>query len=124
MKQDDEYYILIWGQAKYRKSVPYDPSSNVPIMYTASSLRAYCTFANTFEALKANFFHREKVLQFPGHRLAVDEPDLVPEEFVAKENINCCKDVTVSEGINADIKTVKTSNLPLPPQEEEPSKVI
>jgi hypothetical protein len=62
MEQDDEYYILMWGQAKYRKLVPYDPSYNVPpsfnvpVMYTASSLRDYRAFANTFEALEANFF--------------------------------------------------------------------
>jgi hypothetical protein len=124
MKQDDEYYILIWGQAKYKNLVPYDPSSNVPIMYTASSLGAYCTFANTFEALKANFFRQEKVLQFPGHRLAVDEPNLVPEEFVAEENVNYCKDMSASEGVNADNKMVKNFNLPLPPQDEEPSTVI
>jgi hypothetical protein len=81
IEQDDEICILIWGQAKYKKSVPYDPSSNVPIMYTASSSRAYCTFATTFEALKANFFRWEKVLQFPGHRCTVDEPNLVLEDF-------------------------------------------
>jgi hypothetical protein len=39
MEQDEEYYFLNWGQAKYRKLVPYNPSSNVPIMYMASSLR-------------------------------------------------------------------------------------
>jgi hypothetical protein len=56
MKQDDEYYILIWGQAKYRKLVPYYPSSNVLIMYTTTLLRTYCAFATTFEALEALFF--------------------------------------------------------------------
>jgi hypothetical protein len=115
MKQDDEYYLLIWGQAKYRKLVPYDPSFNVPIMYTISSLHAYCTFTTTFKALEANFFCQEKVLQFPGHRLAIDEPNLVPEEFVAEENVSYCKDVSASDGVNKDDKTVKTSNLPSPP---------
>jgi hypothetical protein len=56
MEQDDEYYFLNWGQAKYRKLVPYDSLSNVPIMYTASSLRAYCRFVTTFEALEVPFF--------------------------------------------------------------------
>jgi hypothetical protein len=88
MKQDDEHYILIWGQAQYRKSAPYNPLSNVRIMYMASLPRAYRAFATTFEALEANFFHREKVLQFSGHRLAENEPNLVPEEFVAEENVN------------------------------------
>jgi hypothetical protein len=124
MKQDDEYYFLKWGQAKYRKSVPYDPSSNLPIMSTAALLRAYRTFATTFKSLKENFFRWEKVLRFPGRRLAVNEPDLLPEEFVAEENVNHHKDVSASEGVNAYNKTEKTSTLPLPPQEEGPSKVI
>jgi hypothetical protein len=124
MEQDDEYYFLNWGQARYRKSVPYSLLSNVPIMYTASSSHAYHVFTTTFEVLEANFFHREKVLKFPGRRLANDEPNLVPEEFVAEENVNYPKDVSASEGANVDNKMVKTSNLPLPPQEEDPSKVI
>jgi hypothetical protein len=56
MDQDNEYYYLNWGQAKYRKLVPYDPSPNIPIMYTAASSGAYHAFATTFEALKAPFF--------------------------------------------------------------------
>ncbi len=124
MEQEDEYYILMWGQAKYRKSVSYDPLSNMLIMYTASSLCSYHTFATTFESLEANFFCPEKALRFPGRRLAIDEPNLVTEEFVAEKNTNYCKDVSASEGVNADNKMVKLSNLPLPPHEEEPSKVI
>jgi hypothetical protein len=124
MENNDENCILIWGQAKHRKSIPYNPSSNVPIMYTTSSLSAYPTVATSFEAHKAIFFCREKVLQFPGCRCAVDEPDLIPEEFVAEDNINYCKEVLASEGVNSDDKMVKTSNLPLPPQDEKPSKVI
>jgi hypothetical protein len=53
-------------------------------MYTASSLRAYCAFDTTFKALEANFFHQEKVLQFPGRRLANNEPDFVPEDLWQK----------------------------------------
>jgi hypothetical protein len=86
MKQDDEYYILIWGQAKYRKLLPYDPSSNVPIMYTAWPLHCVLiAFTTTFEALEANFFFREKVLQFPGCRLAINELSFAPEEFGQKK---------------------------------------
>jgi hypothetical protein len=82
MNQDNESYYLNWGHAKYRKPVPYNMSTNVPILYTAALLRAYHAFATTFEALKAPFFQREKVLQFPGCRRSVDKPDIVPEEFV------------------------------------------
>jgi hypothetical protein len=66
MEQDDANYILIWGQAKYNKLMPYNHSFNVPIMYTASSFFAYHAFATTFEALEVYFFRREKVLQSLG----------------------------------------------------------
>ena len=46
----------------------------------------------------------------------------MPEEFVAEENVNYWKDALASEGANADNRTMKTTNLPLP-QQEEPSKV-
>ncbi len=38
--------------------------------------------------------------------------------------MNYHKDMSANEGVNTDNKMVKTFNLPLPPQEEEPSKVI
>jgi hypothetical protein len=77
-----------------------------------------------FEAYEVPYFGRETVLQFPGRRRTVNEPALIPEEFVAEENINYCKDVSANEGVNADNETVKTSNLMLPPQDEDPSEVI
>jgi hypothetical protein len=43
---------------------------------------------------------------------------------MAEENVNYQKDMSASEGANADDRTVKASNLPLPPQKEEPSRVI
>ncbi len=87
MDQDDEFYYLEWGQAKYRKSVPYDPPTNVPILYTAALLGAYHVFSTTFEALKATFFQQEKVFQFPVRGHMVDEPNIAPEEFSAEENV-------------------------------------
>jgi hypothetical protein len=56
MDQDDEIYYLNWGQAKYQTSVLYDPSTNIPILYTAALLCAYHAFATTFEAFEAPFF--------------------------------------------------------------------
>jgi hypothetical protein len=50
--QDNEIYYVHWRQAKYQKLIPYDPLTNVPILYTASLLRAYHVFATTFEAIK------------------------------------------------------------------------
>jgi hypothetical protein len=41
-----------------------------------------------------------------------------------EENVNYCKGVSANEGVNADNETEKTSNLSLPPQDEEPSEVI
>jgi hypothetical protein len=40
MSQDDELYYVYWGQAKYRKSIPYNPLTNAPILYTAALLHA------------------------------------------------------------------------------------
>jgi hypothetical protein len=54
----------------------------------------------------------------------INDPALIPAEFGMEENINFFKDVPANEGVNADSKMVKTSNLPLPPQDEEPSEVI
>jgi hypothetical protein len=114
--------VLNWKGG--RKMIPFNATTNTPIFYTASSLRAYCTFTTTFEVLEAPFFRWEKLLQFPGCGHTIDKPDLVPEEFVAEENVNYQKDVSAIEGANADDRTVKTTNLPSPPQEEELSRVI
>jgi hypothetical protein len=35
MSQDGEFYYMYWDQAKYQKLIPYDPSTNVLILYTA-----------------------------------------------------------------------------------------
>ncbi len=64
------------------------------------------------------------MLQFPGHGCTIDEPKLVPEEFVVEENVNFRKDVSASEGAHADNRTVKTVTLPTPPQQEALSWVI
>jgi hypothetical protein len=86
-------------------------------MYTTALLHAYRVFTTTFEVLGAQFFQREKVLQFPGRGRTINKPDLVPEEFVTEENVKYSKDVSASEGANTVNKTVKPSNLPLPPQQ-------
>jgi hypothetical protein len=93
-------------------------------MCTAALLCTYRAFATTFEAMEAPFFQQERVLQFPGRSCTVNKPKLVTEEFAAEENVNYWKDVSASEGANADNRTVKTANLLPPPQQEEPSNVI
>jgi hypothetical protein len=66
MESDDKNCILIWGQGKYKKMIPFNPNSNVPIMHLASLSCTFCAFATTFEACEASFFRREHVLQIPG----------------------------------------------------------
>jgi hypothetical protein len=122
MSLEDKFYYVHWGQAKYQKLIPYNSTTNIPILYTAALSRTYCAFATTFKAMEASFFRQERVLQFPGRGRTVNEPELVPEEFVAEENVNYWKNVLASEGANADDRTVKTANLPLP-QQEKPLKV-
>jgi len=63
-------------------------------------------------------------LQYPGRYPMDDEPALVPEEFVAEENLNYDKNMSVDEEVNSDDDTVKASNLPAPPDDEPPSQAI
>ncbi len=56
MSQDNEFYYVHWGQAKYQKSIPYDSLTNVLILYTAALLHTYRAFATTFKAMEAPFF--------------------------------------------------------------------
>ncbi len=72
--------------------------------------------AATFEAPEAPYYRKETVLQYPGRYPAMDNDlALVPEEFVAEENLNYDKNTSVDEGVNSDDEMVKTSNLPPPP---------
>jgi hypothetical protein len=98
--------------------------TNGPIFYTASSSWSYRVFAATFKAMEASYFQREKVLEYPGRRDLMDNIKLVPKGFVAEENLNYDKEVSVNEGVSEDNKTVKTSNLPCPPADENPSEAI
>ena len=113
--------VLNW-RGGGKKTVPFDPSTNTPIFTTAPSSRAYRAFATTFEALEAPYYRKETVLQYPRHYLMDIEPELAPEEFVAKENLNYEKQV--NEGVDSDDDTVKRSNLPAPPTEEPPSQAV
>ncbi len=74
--------VLTWRGSK--KTVPFQPTTNMPVFYTAFFSRSYCTFAATFEAMESPYFQREKVLEFPGRRDLMD--NIVPEEFVAEDN--------------------------------------
>jgi hypothetical protein len=73
--------VLNWRGGK--KTVPFQPTTNVPVFYTAPSSCSYPVFAATFEAMEAPYFRRERVLQFSGRRDLMD--DIVPEELVVEE---------------------------------------
>jgi hypothetical protein len=114
--------VLNWRGGK--KTVPFQPTTNVPVFYMASSSRSYRAFATTFKAMKAPSFQWEKVLEFPGRRDLMDDIELVPEEFFTEENLNYNKEVSVNEGVLEDDETIKTSNLAPPPADKNPSKAI
>jgi hypothetical protein len=109
--------VLNWKGGK--KTIPNQPSFNVPAFYTASSSLRYHAFAATFEATEASFFQREQVLQYPGQCNQMD--DIQPEEFIAEENLNYKeKETSEDEGVSEDNKTIKTLNVPSPATAEEP----
>jgi hypothetical protein len=118
--------VLQWANG--RKTVPFNKSSNTPIFYIASSSCAYQAFAGTFEAMEASFFQKETVIQIPGHRLLREDAEVMPEEFIAEEDIHRGatrkKSIAVDE-VDKEDDTVCTSNLPLPPEDiEEPDASI
>jgi hypothetical protein len=78
MSLDNEFYYVHWGQAKYQKLIPYNPSTNVPILYTAAFSRAYRTFATTFEAMEAPFFQWERSSNSQG----VAAPSMSPNSYL------------------------------------------
>jgi hypothetical protein len=61
------------------KTVPFQPTTIVPVFYMASSSRIYQVFAATFEAMEAPYFRQERVLKFPGRRDLMD--NIVPERI-------------------------------------------
>jgi hypothetical protein len=76
----------------------------------------YRTFAATFEAMEAPFFWKETTLQLRRPRLPREY--VIPEEFVAKEDLHQGERKSV-DAANEDDDTVCTSNLPPPPVEED-----
>jgi hypothetical protein len=114
MENNANNCVLFWGQGKFSKMIPFDAAMNTPIFHTSPLALSNCAFVNTFQVLEAPLFAREQVLQVPG-RCWLDVVPPLPKEFVAKENINYHKDMTVREGdVCKDDKTLLTSNLPPP----------
>jgi hypothetical protein len=87
-------------------TIPHQPSTNVPVFYTASSLTRYRAFTATFEAMEASFFQRENVLQYPGCRDLMEDID--PAEFIAEENLHYKeKETSEDDGVTEDTKPSK-----------------
>ncbi len=55
--------VLNWRGGK--KTVPFQPITNMLVFYTAPSSCSYHAFTATFEAMEAPYFQQERVLQFP-----------------------------------------------------------
>jgi hypothetical protein len=109
--------ILHWWLGG-KKTVPFHTSTNTPIFHTASSSSTYRTFVATFEAMEALFFRREATLQLTRSQLPREY--VIPEEFVAEEDLHRGEKNSVNAATEDD-DTVRTSNLPSPPVEEDPS---
>ena len=119
MENNARSCTLIWGQGQFRKTIPFNASTNTPIFYTSPRTSAYRAFVSTFMALEAPHFRREHVLQAPGLRV-LDGPPLPEEEFVAEENVNYAPSSVREGAVPASDGTVRTSNrtrdLPLAPE--------
>jgi hypothetical protein len=117
MESNAHNCILLWGQGRYSKRIPFNAMTNTPIFHMLLLPSSYCAFVNTFMACKAPFFSRKRVLQLMGrHWLDGIAPPL--EKLVTKENVNFeNQGKQASEGVaHAEDDTVSTSNLPPPPK--------
>lgn len=112
MENDAKNCILIWGQGKFKRTVPFDPTSNTPIFRTASSTASYRAFVASFEALEAPFFRKERIAFSPSHR-RLEGAHLPPEEeFVAEENLlQPSEKQKLASDATIDDDTVKMSNV-------------
>jgi hypothetical protein len=116
MESDKENCLLFWRQGKHKKTIAYNTKSNVPIFYTTSSSLAYRAFITTFEAMEANFYRREHVIQVPGHRRHVSPQE--EQEFIAEENLNFDGGDKSKESMSHEDVTIKTSSVNSPPDGE------
>ncbi len=113
---------LAWGRQENSLVRPNYKHTN---LHHGSVISRLSQFVATFEALEAPYYRNETVFQNPGcYPVMDDKPLLVPEEFVAEESLNYDKNMSVNEGVNSDDETVKTSNLPPPPDYDPPSQAI
>jgi hypothetical protein len=117
MENNAHNFVLLWGQGRYSKMIPFNAATNTPIFHILPLTASYHAFVNTFMACEAPFFSCERVLQLLRRRW-LDGIAPLPEEFVAKKNAKFEKpDKQASEGVaHMDNNTVPMSNLPPPPK--------
>jgi hypothetical protein len=107
MEEDDEALILIWKQGKHKRTLPFHLLTNTPSFRTTPASCTYHAFMALCEAAKAQYYHREHVLQMPG-QLQLDE------EFMMEENVHAViqrKTPSSSKGATSNNVTVQVSNL-------------
>jgi len=107
MENDDRCCILIWGQGKYRKTIPFCDQTNTPVFRTAPSINSYRAFVADFDTLlccSANTHHVTTV----AHVIPEDDVDFIADEHV---NLQTNLPIVEHEGdIASDDETVRTSN--------------
>ena len=115
MENDEHGCTLFWGQAKYRKSIPFDDATNTPVFRTASSTHTYRAFVAAFNACEDTSCEEDCCTRVqPGKRRNEGASPEDPDEFIAEENIHLQRrDMPEAEGATADDATLVSTNLSL-----------
>jgi hypothetical protein len=86
----------VMNQKGEKKTIPFNATTNTPLFFTAPSSCAHCAFTLILKPLKHHTSTWRLSSNFLGvGTLSVSLP-FFPEEFVAEENVNFCKDVSVN----------------------------
>ncbi len=106
----DDCIVLQWNQCQAARTIPFNASTNTPVIRIASGTKSYQAYTAVIEALKActPHFRREQVIQQLGHSPVSTNSD----EFIANENLLLYEDYykQTSEGVSDNADTVKHSN--------------
>ncbi len=106
----DDCIVLQWNQRQAMRTIPFNASTNTPVICTASGTKSYQAYTAVIDALKActPHFRCEQVIQQLGHPPVSPDSD----EFIANENLLLPEDYykQASEGVSDDADTVKHSN--------------
>ncbi len=118
METDADGIILIWGHGEHWRTIPHSRDTNTPVFCTAPTTSTYRTFSAHIEAMEANFYRQEHVIQLPGRRrLMHDKDGFHKDEFLAKENLHLSNEyykktnTLVTEGASHDNETIKAGNV-------------